>query len=546
MNRVMRYIIDLKIRGVEESGDEQIVTYLTYKDADNATTLKTVTCLDGVPQESAPSAPSKTATDQYSFSFVGWNTVANQESAESGCTENILVDTTVYPAFSKSVRSYTVTWKNSDNTTLKTDTVEYGTTPSYGESTPQNPNASGGAFSGWSPAISSVTGDAVYTATFADITAYLTYKDTDNATTLKTVAYINGVAQDTAPSNPTKTATAQYQYTFVGWNTTASQETAESGCTENVTTDRTVYPAFSKVVMTYTVIWKDADNSTLETDTNVAYGTTPTYDGATPSYGGGTFDAWSPAVSAVTGDATYTATYTSGEEPSGEPITGEISDSWDTIITKIGNGTANYAVGAYKSVNLGTEGTINMQIVALNADELSSGSGNAATTWISKELLTTAHRMNPTRAGSSGNYTEGTGGIGGWDKSEMKSYILETIVPKLPQVIRNNVKTVKKYSRTYNSAGSAVINVQTNETFWLPSKREVNLSGNPETEGPSYSAVFPDDASRVKINVASLEDRSWWLRSSFNSKSFNTVTISGASYNGDASQSYGVALGFCI
>lgn len=65
---------------------------------------------------------------------------------------------------------------------------------------------------------------------------------------------------------------------------------------------------------TYTITWKNYDGSVLETDTNVAYGSTPTYDGATPTRANAdgfsyTFSGWSPSLSVVRNDATYTATY---------------------------------------------------------------------------------------------------------------------------------------------------------------------------------------------------------------------------------------------
>lgn len=71
----------------------------------------------------------------------------------------------------------------------------------------------------------------------------------------------------------------------------------------------------SYTIPTYTVTWKNHDGTVLETDTGVAYNTTPSFNGATPqkpddenfTY---TFDGWSPAVSVVTGDAEYVAQFT--------------------------------------------------------------------------------------------------------------------------------------------------------------------------------------------------------------------------------------------
>ena len=71
---------------------------------------------------------------------------------------------------------------------------------------------------------------------------------------------------------------------------------------------------------TYTITWKNGDD-VLETDTDVAEGTTPTYDGATPTKADDdtytyTFAGWTPEVTAVTGDTTYTATFDATEKHS--------------------------------------------------------------------------------------------------------------------------------------------------------------------------------------------------------------------------------------
>ena len=67
-------------------------------------------------------------------------------------------------------------------------------------------------------------------------------------------------------------------------------------------------------VYTYIITWVNYDGTLLETDENVPYGTTPTYDGAdptkTPSLENAfAFDGWTTEVEEVTGDATYTAKF---------------------------------------------------------------------------------------------------------------------------------------------------------------------------------------------------------------------------------------------
>ena len=127
-----------------------------------------------------------------------------------------------------------------------------------------------------------------------------------NGVTLETD---EGVLEGTVPSYdsavPTLAPDAQYTYTFDSWDPDVMAANA----------DATYMAVYSKVLNKYTVTWKNG-NTTLETDKNVVYGTTPEYNGATPtksetaqfSY---TFAGWTPEVAAVTGAATYSAVFDS-------------------------------------------------------------------------------------------------------------------------------------------------------------------------------------------------------------------------------------------
>lgn len=66
-----------------------------------------------------------------------------------------------------------------------------------------------------------------------------------------------------------------------------------------------------------TITWVNYDETVLEVDKDVLYGTTPTYDGKTPTKPSDeyryTFKGWDPEVHAADGDQTYVAQYDSGD-----------------------------------------------------------------------------------------------------------------------------------------------------------------------------------------------------------------------------------------
>jgi hypothetical protein len=145
----------------------------------------------------------------------------------------------------------------------------------------------------------------------------VTWRNFDGSvyTTLKTDT---NVSYGSIPSyngpTPTRSAPAGQMYTFTGW--TVDGSTLVNLSTYSITGDTTFTAKYSgPVPVTGTVIWKNYDGTTLETDTGVAYGTTPTYDGNPPTRPATaqytyTFNGnWSPAVTPFTGTVEYTAQY---------------------------------------------------------------------------------------------------------------------------------------------------------------------------------------------------------------------------------------------
>ncbi len=285
-------------------------TYYAYFKADKFTFRATFNNYDGSFLESKLAAvgetpiyegetPVKPATTSKEYTFTGWNPAL-------AAISNAPVTYTAQ--FNEVTRNYTITWANYDGTVLKTEKVAYGTTPSAPTVTPTRPNDDyyTYTFDAWSPAIASVGGDQTYTATYNYEALVPKY----------TATFMNGSETVYAPSLksgevpvfdgtiPTKTADAQYTYTFDGWSTTdgGALVYAKDAALPALTADVTYYAHFATAINNYRIIWKSENGKvTLETDPTVPYGTTPSFDGATPTKDrvgktGYEFDGWSASI----------------------------------------------------------------------------------------------------------------------------------------------------------------------------------------------------------------------------------------------------------
>lgn len=263
------------------------------------------------------------------YAFQGWYTGENGAGAEIKSSDSFIKGVTAYSAW---LKLHTVTFKDENGATLKTEAVADGSTVTA----PADPVKADTAqhkytFDGWYDANgnkwypnTAITGETVYTARFNSTVQRYTVKwyNEDGSVLLETddgVPY--GDIPDYNGATPTKAETAAATYEHIGW----SIDVNSSGPTELTAVIEAVdyYARFRAINKTYTVVWKNDDGTVLETDTAVAYDTTPDYNGSVPTKDDErfnyTFLGWSANVEdpplddtelpTVTGNITYTAVY---------------------------------------------------------------------------------------------------------------------------------------------------------------------------------------------------------------------------------------------
>ena len=272
-----------------------------------------------------PDAPNRDAVDKV-YTFDGWYTA--EEGGEKVTAISVSGDAAYYARYTYVTRKYTVTFKNGDETLQSTE-VEYGTTPEYKGETPtmQATAQFTYTFNGWDKEIAAVTGDVTYTATFdKKVNKYtVTFKNGEEVLQSTEVEY--GTTPEYKGETPTMQATAQFTYTFKGWD----KEIAE------VTGDVTYAATFNQTVNQYAITLKNGE-TVLKTLT-LDYGSTVEVpeDVKVEGY---EIIGWEPEFETVTEDAEYAAIVARilkqadkdnfakiiGENPDGNYILGEDID----------------------------------------------------------------------------------------------------------------------------------------------------------------------------------------------------------------------------
>jgi hypothetical protein len=373
---------------------------------------------------------------------------------------------------------------------------------------------------------------------------YVTFMSQDGTTELyrRVVADGDDCAEPVSRgliSAPTKESTAQYDYSFVGWATTpngAWDENALKAVTEN----KTVYAAYASVLRHYTITFYDDDGTTVLKTESLAYGAIPNY---APEKDGCTFENWTPALAAVTCDASYTAVWMDAILFA--------SSSWANIakVCESGKAATTFALGDERIIPVTVNGTTydyKAKIVGFDHDDLADGTGKAG---ISVLFFTTPPE---TEWALNGNVSVP------YANSKIYSFA-NSFITNLPSELQSVIKGVTK---EVGATGSTTV-TNLDMSLWVASMIELGVRAEEFTGGTplgteyaffagtaksygdpndSQRKVYTQDGAVISSNVT------LWTRTP--SKTVTSrAALRGIGYSnisGDVTNKRSLVIGFCI
>ena len=215
-------------------------------------------------------------------------------------------------------------------------------------------------------------------------------------------------------------------------------------------------------------------------------------------------------------------------------------DSWDRIISNVQNGYSGlYEVGDTKTVDMGTLGTHTLRVANNSTPSECSTTGFSQTACgfvLEFADIITTHRMNPYDNSGSIN---GDGNKGGWEYSEMRTYVNSDIYNALPSTLKNAIiNTTVVSGHGYNDSA----NFTTTDKLYLLSTHEVwgkegtsNVINNDTAEAETRQLDYYKNNNITTSNYSGAikkngTSNSWWcLRSagSYYSDRFFAVSNGG-------------------
>lgn len=193
-------------------------------------------------------------------------------------------------------------------------------------------------------------------------------------------------------------------------------------------------------------------------------------------------------------------------------------DNWSTIISAVKSGnTSNYKVGDTKEIDMGDFGKHIIRIANMSTPSECSNEDFSQTTCgfvLEFADIITKHNMNS---------KETT--VGGWEKSELRTYINNDIYNALPDSLKDAIIDTRVES------GHGIMdkeNFVTTDKLYLLSVEELSFDSTRnvsaiKTRKLDYYTTSGSDSADMSLNIKKYQDKAstWWLRGALFSYGFN-------------------------
>ena len=374
------------------------------------------------------------------------------------------------------------------------------------------------------------------------------FKDWDGTVLDTQMVIENGAAVDPVVSGriaiPTRASTAQYSYTYSGWDLPFNI----------VFSDVTITAQYESTVRSYTI--RFFNGSTVLQSSQVQYGVYPGYTGSVPtsSESGVIFLGWAPELKQVTGAQDYVAMFGTPEVPSAVKALADCT--WAEIKAVAYSGYKNnnnqwcynrngveevwWNIGDEKTITLSDGEEITFQIYDFQHDDKTDGT-KASLTLGMKNLMNKYYSMHKKYAPIN------------WDACTMRTETLLAVFNAMPAELRTIICDV--YKKTCLSLGKTDVKTTIDKLF-IFSIIEVgygNYSDSYKAEGTTYP-IFADNESRIKkASNGTGKAQEWWLRTPHPGdppRGFARIYTDGYVCTNNtatgATNSYFICFGFCI
>lgn len=509
---------------------DHITSYCYFYNYDGSTLLYTATCTDASDAVYGGSTPTRTSTAQYSYTFAGWGLMPDG-SVNPDALKNVSADRKVYAIMTATVRKYSVYFYNGSTLLQTVTNVPYGGSATYTGNTPVSPDGSADdyPFEGWNPEPKNITGN---TYCYAKFGSPLEVKEIEDSWDEIIAACNDG-------TYATKYKIGNYKPLDLGSEGIVNMQIAGKDVDEladgsgfaklswiSKETLKTPHRFNPSTKATYV---KEQGPSWVRSN----YSRTQIVYKSCNDYCGGTTALMTLDVTALI-DQSFTVYITT-------PYTGEsflsvegheytyqnnkytincIADDSFTITAKVVLTTDSYA-------------GVNLYILGTNLYN------NGISTNVNiKDCLVRVKK-----------YEEGTGIFGGWEKSELRTYINTDIWNLIPTNIQDEIKEITSSVTISDKDG-------TNNTKHIIDKLWIITSVN-EMEA-KYNILFgktlnSSNEMRIKKDITNGQSCKWWLKNVYagisNERFINyIISTDGRQSSGEYADDTDIyiALGFCF